>query len=54
MVKMSKAQARKRIKECWAKLRLVYMGRFSQEYPLSAKDMEAIQRIFKRAENKLK
>jgi hypothetical protein len=52
MAKMTKAQARKRIKECWSKLRLVFT--YSKEYPLSAKDMEAIQRIFNRAENKLK
>jgi hypothetical protein len=52
MPKMTKAQARRRITEAWVKLRKVFS--YSKEYPLSAKDMEAIDRIFKKAKNKLK
>jgi len=49
---LTKAQARKRITEAWVKLRKVFS--YSKEYPFSAKDMEAINRIFTKAKNKLK
>ncbi len=52
MARLSKAQARKRLNEAWAKCRNVFSN--SKEYPLSAKDMDAIKKIFQRAHNKLK
>ena len=51
-MRLSKAQARKRLAEAWAKFRTVFS--YSKEYPLTAKDMEVIDRVIKKATNKLK